>query len=179
MTRLYLRLLLVIAVIAPMYWLIFTEDGQRRADSVMLALFADGSELNLSLAALQSNARIEDFKENFPDLNWQCETNAEAPKGLRCRADVTTFNQIPAWSAQLDFVRDRLLNFSLRYRSAYQQQMRDALESNFGTAKPSTGGSEELLVWRTEHGRILVPAKDVKEKEVPALVWVANLDGVE
>ncbi len=37
--KLYKRLLLIVIVVGPMWWLIFTEDGQRRSDMFMLRMF--------------------------------------------------------------------------------------------------------------------------------------------
>ena len=74
---LYKKLMAVIAVIGPIYWLMLTDDGRRRTDLVVLYLAGEPT-VELRLDTLASAASEERFREFVPDVEWQCE-NTRTP----------------------------------------------------------------------------------------------------
>ena len=76
---LYKKLLMLAIVIGPIFWLVFTDDGQRRTDLVMLHVFGDGGELNLAIEKLNSGMTEYQFRELFPDLALGCDESHPTP----------------------------------------------------------------------------------------------------
>ena len=101
MHPLFKRGMAFIMVIAPFWWLVMTDDGQRRSDLVMNTLFGDGEAMNLSFSKLTADARLEDFQANWPELALQC-TDRDSEFGNRhCQAPVTESNGTPARQVHL------------------------------------------------------------------------------
>jgi hypothetical protein len=67
----YKRFLIFFIVIGPIFWLVFTEDGQRRTDIVLLTLWGE-DELALNMSALNNQVSEEDLKKVFADITWAC-----------------------------------------------------------------------------------------------------------
>ena len=52
LNSLYKRLFLLFLVLGPFFWLMFTEDGKRRTDLVLLSLLKDSETMDIALAKL-------------------------------------------------------------------------------------------------------------------------------
>ncbi|MCU7893078.1 MAG: hypothetical protein KZQ78_16375, partial [Candidatus Thiodiazotropha sp. (ex Ustalcina ferruginea)] len=68
----YKRILTFFVVIGPIFWLVFTEDGQRRTDSVVLTLWGE-DDISLNLKVLDNQITEEELKQVFPDVEWLCD----------------------------------------------------------------------------------------------------------
>jgi len=71
------RLFLVVIVIIPMWWLLFTEDGRSRSDRVILWLAGD-EEIDINFQALDKNFTQQDWKKVYEDIDWQCDNKVNA-----------------------------------------------------------------------------------------------------
>jgi hypothetical protein len=175
---LYKRLLAFLIVIGPIFWLVLTEDGQRRTDSMVLYLWGE-DEINFNLEALDSQFTEDDLKKVFPDIEWLCQDKPSAFGNRMCAARIGIFNGIPARYIAV-FFQDRWINsVKIAYRPIYHNQLIEQLRQQVGT--PETDHTQdaessqpiELLRWETGKGHIILKSV-LDEKEEPALLWLAN-----
>jgi hypothetical protein len=178
---LYKRLMAFIIVIIPIYWLIFTEDGQRRTDSVVLYLWGE-DEIKFNLEALDDRFTENELREIFPDIDWKCQ-NTRTDFGNRlCAAKIGIYNGIPARFIAVYF-RDEWINgVRIRYRRRYHEQLIQQLLQQLGQpAKESVetsqpGVTETLLRWDTSRGNVVLK-QVLKSDEEPSLVWLTYPSG--
>jgi hypothetical protein len=178
---LYKRLIAFLIVIGPIYWLIFTEDGQRRTDSVVLFLWGE-DEINFNLQALDDRFTEPELLEVFPDIDWHCHYN-ETPFGNRlCFAPIGVYNTIPAHYIAVFFRDKRVSGVKITYRRIYHdqliqqllQQMGQPVKENSGI--PEQGDGATLLRWDTTRGNVILK-QVLNEKEEPVLFWLAYPSG--
>jgi hypothetical protein len=173
---LYKRLLAFIIVIGPIYWLIFTEDGQRRTDSVVLYLWGE-DEIKFNLDALDDRFTEEELMKVFPDIDWKCQ-DVENDFGNRlCAAKIGVYNGIPSHYIVV-FFRDRWVSgVKISYRRNYHNQVMQQLLQQMGepvqeTADdPAVNNGEVLLRWDTGRGNVLLKHV-LNEQEEPVLLWL-------
>jgi hypothetical protein len=165
---LYKKLLLLAIVIGPFYWLVFTEDGQRRTDLALLHLMGQ-AQIGLAVEHLQPTMTETDIRALFPDLELQCGAGG-APFGDRlCMARLGAFNQIPARAISLHLQGDQLRALRVDYRRGYHEPMRAQLERRIGA--PQVG---EALTWPVSGGVLLMPAERPKNDAEAALFWFST-----
>ena len=133
---LYKKLLLLAIVLGPIYWLVFTDDGQRRTDLVMLYVFGDGSELNLAIEKLHSEMTEEQFRALFPGLAMDCDDGANPFGDRLCIAEVDAFSGIPSRAFMLFLSGENLRAAKLNYRRAYHETLMRDLTRRVGTPVP-------------------------------------------
>ena len=166
---LYKRLLAVIAVIGPIYWLMLTDDCRRRTDLVVLYLAGDPT-VELRLDTLSSAADEEQFRDYLPDVEWQCE-NSRTPFGERtCLTPIGSFNDTPSHYLVLYFEENALQAMKVAYREHYHEFLTQQLTRMLG--RP-TGGEEGVLQWKTENGLVLVQKELPTDVEKPTLMWLS------
>ena len=173
---LYKRLLAFLIVIGPIYWLIFTEDGQRRTDSVVLFLWGE-DEIKFNLQALDNRFTEQELKKVFPDIEWKCQ-DLKADLGNRlCAARIGIYNGIPAQYIAV-FFRDQWINgVKIGYRRIYHDQLIQQLLQQMGEPARETaeatasGASDALLRWDTGRGNVIIK-QALKETEDPVLFWL-------
>lgn len=172
---LYKRLLAFAVVIGPIFWLVFTEDGQRRTDSVVLYLWGE-AEINFNLEALDSQFTESHLKKVFPDIEWLCQDQTSSFGNRMCAARIGIYNGIPARYIAV-FFQDQWINgVKIHYRPNYHNQLIEQLRLQIGTpiAEKSqdaeTSQSIELLRWETGKGHVILKAS-LGEEEEPALLW--------
>jgi hypothetical protein len=173
---LYKRLLLILLVAGPFFWLVFTEDGQRRTDLLLLRLTGK-PEINLAAEHLAGSMREADIRALFPDLKLRCEAD-ENPFGNRvCTADIGAFDRIPARALSLYLAGHQLRAVKVSYRRAYHRALTQRLEGRLG---PPGGRSEagvpaaaKVASWGVADGVLLLPAGHLDLNEEAALLWVS------
>jgi hypothetical protein len=177
---LYKRLLAFLIVIGPIYWLIFTEDGQRRTDSVVLFLWGE-DEIKFNLDALDDRFTEAELREVFPDIDWKCqETNTDFGNRL-CAAKIGIYNGIPARFIAVYF-RDQWVNgVRIGYRRIYHNQLIQQLLQQMGqpvkeNTESTTDDSETILRWDTSRGNVVLK-QVLKDEEEPALIWLPYPSG--
>ena len=84
---LYKRLMLLLIVIGPFFWLVFTTDGQRRVDLVLLSLWRGGAAMDVAFAKLREDARESDLRGSFPDVPLSCDA-VHPGRGIRSHESV-------------------------------------------------------------------------------------------
>jgi hypothetical protein len=165
MHPLFKRGMAFIMVIAPFWWLVMTDDGQRRNDLVMNALFGDGEPMNLSFSKLTADARREDFEANWPELALQC-TDSSSKYGDRvCIAAITEINGTPAHHVHLYLQSQRINAVQLLYVREHHQYMLTRLYDELGPAKDMNG----VWQWITPWGLVVAPKTLTSDSD--AEVW--------
>ncbi|MES9941010.1 MAG: hypothetical protein ABW104_12865 [Candidatus Thiodiazotropha sp. 6PLUC2] len=173
---LYKRLLAFVAVIGPIFWLVFTEDGQRRTDTVVLSLWGE-DEIKLNLQALDNQVTESEFMQVFPDITWQCQDEV-GPFGNRlCASRIGIFNGIPAQFITV-FFHDKWVNgVKIGYRREYHEHLKQQLWQQMGNPVPNsvtpqtTENRPSVLHWTTDNGHVIL--KDSLEtNEEASLMWL-------
>lgn len=173
MLKLYKKLVMLLIVVGPFWWLVFTEDGQRRADTMMISLFGKAT-IDFNLQALDSGFSEAELKQVFPDISWQCE-NTSSPLGdALCHSKIGAFNGIPAKYLTIFFTSSHVSALKLNYTAYYHGELYEQLKSQMGRPQQSKDAtSEATLQWHTEGGTIIVKQQLLKGEE-PALLWLAR-----
>ena len=105
--RLYKTLLALAAVLGPIYWLMLTEDGQRRTDLTLMWILGRPS-FDAALESFSDRLSEARLRETFPAIDFQC-SDGTNPFGDRlCAARIGSFNQYPARGLSLYFDEGRL-----------------------------------------------------------------------
>ena len=175
---LYKKLLMLAIVIGPIYWLVFTNDGKRRTDLVMLHFFGDGAELNLAIEKLHSGMTEPQFRELFPALELVCDDGANPFGDRLCTAEVDAFSGIPSRALTLFFSGDGLRAAKLNYRRSYHETLKQDLTKRVGTPmRRSLQGPatvEEPLSWVVGDGLLLLPPEEPESDRDAALMWLSK-----
>ena len=171
MNKLYKTLLLIAIVAGPIYWLMFTDDGKRRTDNMVLWL-AGGETVDINFAALDSHFTEDDWKNIYPELEWQCQVS-QSPFGERiCFAEIAAYNGIPANYLSVFFNGRKTSTIKISYRDQYHRDVGQDLLTQIG--QPQIGAEQtEVLQWITPFGRILLK-KELDRGEEPSLFWLAG-----
>ncbi|MEY6432406.1 hypothetical protein ABC977_08310 [Thioalkalicoccus limnaeus] len=174
---LYKKLLLLVIVIGPFFWLVFTEDGQWRTDTVLLSLLGR-VELNLALERLHPELTEEALRGLYPDLDLDCGALAN-PLGNRvCAARIGTFNGIPADRLTLFFDRDRLNAVKVNYRRNYHERLVRSFHRRIGAPQGSDSarddGEAATHTWRVDHGVVAMRAGQLGREEEAAVLWLSR-----
>jgi len=174
---LYKTLLMVAIVAGPIVWLVFTEDGQRRSDLVILYLLGKG-ELDLAVERLHSGMTEGQFRQIFPDLELACRTAAD-PFGDRiCTAEVGAFDAVPSRSFTLFLAGDRLRAAKLQYRRVYHDTLQRRLTGRLG--RPAVGAGADAapgdapVTWVVDDGLLLLPPERPESDAEAALLWLSR-----
>jgi hypothetical protein len=170
---LYKRLIAFLIVIGPIYWLIFTEDGQRRTDSVVLFLWGE-DEIKFNLDALDDRYTETELLKVFPDIDWQCKDGNTDFGNRLCAAKIGIYNDIPAHYIAV-FFKDQWINgVKISYRRIYHDQLIQQLLHQVGNpVRENTDGTNQndtILRWDTSRGNIILK-QVLHEKEEAALMW--------
>ncbi len=175
--KFYKRLLLIIIVVGPIWWLVFTEDGQRRSDMFMLRLFGD-APFYLNLKVLDSHFNEAEMQQLYPDLPWQCKDEATGFGDRYCISKIGSFNDLPADYAALFFRDNSIAAVKVNYRHNFHGQLGKDLRYQLGNPLPvaSTAGdipdANRVVHWRTEGGHVITK-QTLDKGEEPALLWLS------
>lgn len=176
--KLYKNLIFIVIVVGPIYWFMFTTDGKRRTDTVMLWLFG-GESIELNFDALDYRYKLSEWKKVYPDLDWQCkESNSSFGNNL-CYSDIASYNGIPSRYLSVFFENEYTSAIKLGYRDQYHKDMGEDLIHQLGQPKNATPlgkkveSSDKILEWKTPGGSVLLK-QDLKRSEEPVLLWLAD-----
>ncbi|MCG6859762.1 MAG: hypothetical protein LJE70_00500 [Chromatiaceae bacterium] len=176
---LYKTLLMLTIVLGPIVWLVFTEDGQRRTDLVMLFLFGK-AELDLAMEQLNSEMTEAQFRELFPDLELACDEGANPFGDRLCTAEVGAFNAIPSRAFTLFLQGEGLRAAQLNYRRAYHETLELQLRRRLGSPVPQSlqdpgpAIAQGPLAWAVSDGMLLLPSEEPKSDADAALIWLSQ-----
>jgi hypothetical protein len=166
---LYKKLMAVIIVIAPMYWLTLTEDGRRRTELVVLS-FMGPPALDMRLDTLSSAVNEQHWRDFFPEIAFNCEDRLSRDGNRTCAAPIGSFNGAPAHYILLHFADDALNTLQIAYRHNYHAFMIHQI-SHFLKQEPET--MNNVLQWPTASGLILMPTDPGPENSKPSMLWLS------
>ena len=174
---LYKTLVAIALVAGPLIWLLFTPDGQRRADLVLMPLFGRPN-VEASLAGLSSDLTEQDIRARMPQLDLRC-SEAATPLGDRvCAARIGSLGRLPAEALVFFFSSGQLSAAKLVYRRDVQAELLASLRRHLGPG-PATdpvpgGGTARVTSWSVSDGVLLINAGDLQPEEEPALLWLSS-----
>ena len=173
--KLYKTLLLIVIVAGPIYWLMFTTDGKRRTDTVVLWL-SGGESIEVNFRALDRHFDKHDWKTIYPDLDWQCkDTQSRLGKHV-CFSEIASYNGIPSSYLSVFFNETGTSAVKLGYRDQYHDEIGEDLLYQLGQPVSVTDpaqGKPDIYQWRTENGQLLLKRSLIRGEE-PVLIWLAN-----
>ncbi|HHC72939.1 MAG TPA: hypothetical protein ENK54_08575 [Thiotrichales bacterium] len=174
--RLYKNLMLLAMVIAPAWWLLLTEDGQRRTDTVMLWLLGNPT-MEMNLAPLTTEFEEGELMKLFASLAWECADRPSYFGDRLCRAEIGVFNEIPSRYVTLYFREGRISGIKVIYRRRYHDTLRRQLTRQLGEPRlVRAENAEALLAWRTAGGKVLLKERVIPSDEA-ALLWMGATAG--
>ncbi len=169
---LYKRLLLLALVFGPFFWLVFTNDGQRRVDLVLLSLLSDAKTMNVAFAKLQGSAREADLRGSFPELPFHCEDRVTELGDRLCVSPIAAFNGAPAHFAAAYFREGGLAALKLAYRADYHHYVAQELYLELGAAAPAGDGT--VTRWPAPGGVVLLPTRPPQNAGETAVMWLSQ-----
>lgn len=175
---LYKTLLMLALVFGPFFWLMFTQDGQRRTDLVVSMLFGK-DPFDIAIDQLHGGLTEQDFRDKFPGLELQCREGANPFGDRLCAAAIGSFNQIPSRSVVLFFTGDFLRAVKIVYRASYHNlllgwvsdRVRDVTGAPVVADQVESGG---VGSWVVDGGTLFVKATDLEDGDEPALLWLSE-----
>jgi hypothetical protein len=174
---LYKKLLMLSIVLGPMIWLLFTDDGQRRADLALLFVLGKG-ELNLAIESLHSDMTEAQFREQFPDFDLTCDEGANPFGDRLCTGEVGAFSGIPSRAFTLFLLGDRLRAAKLNYRRAYHETLKGQLTRRVGSPVPQSLATpvpvDGPVSWVVPDGLLLLPPQEPDLDVDAALMWLSE-----
>jgi len=175
--KLYKRLLLIAIVVGPIWWLVFTEDGQRRSDMVILKLFGN-KPFYLNLKELDNRFTEKEMGQLYPDITWECKDEHTSFGDRYCVSKIGSFNDLPANLVTMFFSEYGINAVKVNYRHNYHGVLGNDLRYQLGNPLPDTGASQgvptaaRIVHWRTSGGHVIT--KQLLDKgEEPALLWLS------
>lgn len=164
------KLILSLALVAgPFGWLMFTEDGRRRSDLVILHLLGAPS-FDIAYDRLTGAVTQTDIAEQFPKLELECRERRTAFGERVCSAEIASFNGLPAREARLYYVGERLTALRLNYRSRYHDTLVAGLRNGLGA--PLAPVDSGVLIWELDDGVVMLAAERPTDEADAALLWL-------
>ncbi len=177
--KLYKTLLLILIVVGPIYWLMFTTDGKRRTDTMMLWLFS-GESIELNLDVLDSQFSEQDWITVYPDVDWQCKASQSSFGQRVCFSEIASYNGIPASYLSVFFDDESATrSVKLVYRNQYHSDIGEDLQYQLGspmsndTTDAAINASDQILRWKTAAGQVFIK-QTLQRDEEPVLLWLAD-----
>ncbi len=163
----------VFLIAAPLAWLVFTSEGQRYSDILLLKLKGDPS-ITLDVDRLRSSLTEARVAEALPDLELTC-ADQITPFGSRtCQSPLAAFNGTPSRYISFFFENGSLQAVKVGIQRAYQRQLAGHLNEWLGTPMQSTeGDGPGVYQWRAGGGLAVMPIEPVSREDEPAMVWLA------
>lgn len=170
--------LILLLVLTPPFWLLFTDEGARVSDTAMLWLLGE-EDAKLDLGRLDAGFSRDDLKQVYSALEWQC-SDQRTPLGESlCATRIGTFNGFPSRSLSFFFVDGQVNAAKVIYRELYHEQILGHYIGEFGqpenveAAIAEGPNADEVLEWPLDGGT-LVMKKELVTGDESALLWVAR-----
>lgn len=169
--KLHVTLAILLLVMVPPYFLVFTEEGSRLADNALL-WFVGGDSIELNLRELDGHYTKAQIEKVFPDQDWICKAQPSSFGDLICATTISSFNDYPARYISFYFRGDKVSAMKLGYREAYHEQLLGHLIKQLG--QPSNVEDDSrVLEWRMDTGRLVIQKKLIPGEQI-SFLWIAN-----
>lgn len=179
MFKIYKTLIIIAIVVAPIYWLMITEDGKRRTDTLMLWI-TGGDPININFEALDSRYNMQEWKQVYKDIEWQCKDQATTWGDDICYSEISSYNGIPARYVTVFFAGGHVSALKLAYRNQYHAQLGAELQHQLGKPEQVKAGpgdapdSNSIIKWETDHGMVLLKQELSSGEEEASLLWLPH-----
>ncbi|MFY9976109.1 MAG: hypothetical protein WAK53_17780 [Chromatiaceae bacterium] len=178
--RRYKTVLALVAVLGPIVWLMFTEDGQRRTDLVLMSILGRPA-FDAALESFTDRLTEDRLRADFPAIELAC-TDGESLFGDRsCEARIGSFNQYPASELGLFFDGGRLSAVKVLYPRAYHARIRGWVERRVARLREVSEGPPPaplvnggVAAWPVTDGALLLKDGDLGPSDEPALLWLSG-----
>jgi len=176
--NLHKTLLILILVFLPPYWLIFTDEGSRLADTALLWLLGE-DEIKFNVSELSSSFTRQDIQTVFSENEWVCGPKETQFGNNVCATKIGTFNGYPSRLLTLYFKDDNISAFKLIYRDQYHKQLigyfiqQNGQPSNVQAVVNDGPGGDNVLEWDLNQG-VLLMTKELGKADQPSLLWLAS-----
>lgn len=170
-------LLILILVLVPPYFLVFTDEGSRISDNVVLWLFGEEA-IKLDFKALDTRYGPAELRTVFPELDWTCADEQSSFGDSVCTAAIGSVNDYPSRRLDAFFKGGRLMALKILYREQYHYQLLGHLIEQLGqpvnveAAVKATPDAAPVLEWDTGKG-VMVLKKELGPNDEPSLFWLA------
>jgi hypothetical protein len=168
---LYKRLMLLALVLGPIFWLVFSEDGQRRSDLVLLSLWEGTEAMDVALDKLHEGVVENELRRNFPDVPLSCEQQPSLFGDQTCSAPIASFNGAPARYAVVYFRDGKLSAVKLAYRRSYHDYVARDLHRRLGAPQTT---ADQVWNWPTPGGLVLMPTELPGQGDEPTVIWLSS-----
>ena len=170
--RYYKTLLAIVVVAGPIVWLMFTEDGKRRTDMMLMWLLGRPG-FDAALDAFSPVLTEAKMRESFQDLELAC-SDGSYPFGDRlCSATIGSFNQYPARAVIWYFAEGRLRAVKLIYQRAYHDAIRGWVERRIPDAGAGGDAGRGAAVWPVAEGVLVMKSGELGKDDEPSLLWLS------
>ena len=176
--RLHITILALLIVATPIAFLMFTEEGKRLTDNVILALLGRES-VAVNLGALDASYGKDEIMKVFEDLEWQCRDQPSDFGDEACSAAIASFNDYPAQQLGAYFRDSHVTAVKITYQAHYHGQLLGHLVQQLGQPRNATAAAGEtpdpsfVVEWDTGKGLVLMKQRLATGDE-PAIVWLAR-----
>jgi hypothetical protein len=175
--RAYKLVLALFAVVGPFYWLVFTDDGQRRSDLFLLNLMGRHG-FNVAFERLDARITEADLREQFPRADLVCGAAPSSFGDRACVADIASYNGVPARAVTAYLQGDELRALRLDYQPRYHHLLSAELRRQHGEPAEQSTTAQPVMRWQLPGGALLLPAEHVDTRSDAALVWLSReVDG--
>jgi hypothetical protein len=178
LSGLHKSLLILMVVLTPPFWLVFTDEGTRVSDTALLWLLGE-EDARLDVTELDVRFTRDDIQQVYSQLDWQCGDQQTAFGQSLCAARIGTFNGFPSRTLTFFFADGRVSAAKVLYRERYHDQILGHYIGQLGqpdnveAAIAEGPDADEVLVWTLDGGRLLMK-KELVEDDESALVWLAG-----
>ncbi len=166
LNSLYRRLLLLVVVLAPVFWLVFTKDGQRVSDAALLWMLGK-DDIRVNPKALSPALTRDELMKLYADIDWRCQQRHSTFGNSLCAAPIGLYNDIPAKYITLFFRADHLGAVKVEYLARYHEQILKQLRRQLGPPQ----GDDTVYRWPTAGGMIIAK-RHLADGDEPALLWI-------
>ncbi len=160
-------------VLFPAFWLVFTAEGQRFGDVLLLKLIGR-EEVRINFDELYPTITEAQLSQAWPEVDFKCQEQASAFGSRLCATDIAAFNNIPSRYLTFFFADDRLRAMKIGYQGAYHDAITGQLDGMLGAPMVSTRTGNGVYQWRAGGGIVVMPRKGEDIDGEPALLWLAG-----
>lgn len=176
MLKIYKTIILIAMICGPLWWLMATDDGMRRTDTLILWL-SGGDPININFKALDKNYTTDEWRKVYEDIPWECTPQKSSWGDEVCIAEISSYNGIPSRYISVYFGNNHISGVKLVYRNQYHDELGAELQYQLGRPQLVRGNDENtseqptLLQWQTDGGAVLIKQQLASGEEEASLIW--------
>jgi len=165
-------------VLGPLYWMLFTPDGQRRTDLALLSVLGRPA-FDAALDAFSDRLTESTIRATFPTLALQCAATRGPFGDRRCTAAIGSFNQYPARAVAFYFQGEGLRAVKVLYQPAYHAQVRAWMQQRpgrvaAGDTGPSPAAPTGVASRPVAAGTLVMKDGPLGRTDEAALLWISD-----